>query len=57
MEKIQFNTPYITEYTQPVKTKKQDEFVTDYTIKTENTVISIETRPRRKKFKSRLVQK
>lgn len=57
MEKLQFSTPYITEYTQPVQTKKQDEFVTDYIVKTEDTVITIETRPKRKRFKSRLVQK
>ena len=57
MEKLQFSTPYITEYTQPVQTKKQDEFVTDYIVKTEDTVITIETRPKRKRFKSRLVHK
>lgn len=57
MEKIQFNTPYITRYTKPEPTKKENEFVTDYTVKTADTVISIETRPKKKRFKSRLVEK
>ena len=30
---------------------------TDYVVKVADTVISIETRPKRKKFKSRLVEK
>ena len=57
MEKMQFNTPYITRYTKPEPTKKENEFVTSYTVKTVDTVISIETRPKKKRFKSQLVEK
>lgn len=57
MEKVQFSTPYATRYTEPEQKKNEDEFVSDYIVKTADTVISIETRPKRKRFKSRLVEK
>ena len=37
--------------------ENKNEFVTDYVVKVADTVITIETRPKRKKFKSRLVEK
>ena len=61
MAKIQFdttfNTPYIASYTEPQQEENKNEFVTDYVVKVADTVITIETRPKRKKFKSRLVEK
>ena len=61
MAKIQFDTPfktpYIASYTNPQQKENENEFVTDYAVKAADTVISIETRPKRKKFKSRLVEK
>lgn len=58
--KIQFDTPYSTKYTvaksQNVKTKASDEFVSKYSIRNTDIVVSIETRPKKKRFKSRLVQ-
>lgn len=61
MEKIQFNTPfntpYIARYIEAKKKESKTEFVTDYTVKTVDTVITIETRPKKKRFKSRLVEK
>ena len=60
MAKIQFDTPfnipYITSYTEPRQKENKNEFVTDYTVKAADTIITIETRPKRKKFKSRLVE-
>ena len=57
MEKMQFNTPYVTRYTKPEPARKENEFVTSYTVKTADTVICIETRSKKKRFKSRLVEK
>lgn len=61
MAKIQFdtpfNTPYIASYIEPQQEENKNEFVTDYVVKVADTVITIETRPKRKKFKSRLVEK
>ena len=57
MAKIQFDTPFIASYTEPQQEENKNEFVTDYVVKVADTVITIETRPKRKKFKSRLVEK
>lgn len=63
MEKIEFdtpfNTPYIARYTESMRKREENEFVTDYVVKTVDTdiVISIETRSKKKRFKSRLVEK
>ena len=49
MEKIEFdtpfNTPYIARYTESMRKREENEFVTDYVVKTVDTdiVISIET--------------
>ena len=48
--------PYIASYTEPQQEENKNEFVTDYVVKVADTVITIETRPKRKKFKSRLVE-
>lgn len=57
MAKVQFSTPYVTKYTEAKKNKKQEQFVSEYEVKRSASVVSIETRPKRKRFKSRLVQK
>lgn len=57
MAKVQFSTPYVTKYTEAKKNKKQEQFVSEYEVKRSGSVVSIETRPKRKRFKSRLVQK
>lgn len=56
--KIQFDTPYPTKYTvaKHPKVKASDEFVSKYSARNTDTVVSIETRPKKKRFKSRLVQ-
>lgn len=52
MAKIQFdtpfNTPYIASYTESRQKENKNEFVTDYAVKAVDTVITIETRPKRK---------
>lgn len=57
--KIQFDTPYSTKYTvaKSQKVKAADEFVSKYSIRNTDIVVSIETRPKKKRFKSRLAQK
>ena len=57
--KIQFATPYSTKYTvaKSHKVKASDEFVSKYSIRNTDMLVSIETRPKKKRFKSRLVQK
>ena len=57
MTEIIFSTPYTTKYTKAQKTTKQTLFVSKYGVKEFNTVVSIETRPKKKRFKSRLVSK
>lgn len=58
MTKIQFDTqfkmPYIVSYTE--KKKDKNEFITDYVVKAADNIITIETRPKRKRFKIRLVE-
>lgn len=56
--KIQFDTPYSTKYTvaKSQKVKASDEFVSKYSIRNTDIVVSIEIRPKKKRFKSRLVQ-
>ena len=56
---IQFDTPYSTKYTvaKSQKAKASDEFVSKYSIRNTDMLVSIETRPKKKRFKSRLVQK
>ena len=51
----QFKTPYITSYGEKQQKKNKNEFVTDYAVKAD-TVITIETRPKRKRVKIRLVE-
>lgn len=57
MAEIQFNTPYPNKYTPIQKAEEPGKFVSGYEIRNSNTVVSIETRPKRKRFKSRLVKK
>ena len=57
MTEIIFSTPYTIKYTKAQKTTKQTLFVSKYGVKEFNTVVSIETRPKKKRFKSRLVSK
>ena len=61
MAKVQFDTPfktpYIASYTNLQQKENENGFVTDYVVKAADTVITIVTRPKRKKFKSRLVEK
>lgn len=57
MTEIIFSTPYTTKYAKAQKTTKQTLFVSKYGVKEFNTVVSIETRPKKKRFKSRLVPK
>ena len=52
----QFKTPYITSYGEKQQKKNKNEFVTDYEVKAADTVITIETRPKRKRVKIRLVE-
>lgn len=52
----QFKTPYITSYGEKQQKKNKNEFATDYAVKTADTVITIETRPKRKRVKIRLVE-
>ena len=56
MENIEFTTQYFTRYTKPIQFKR-DEFKTDYVIRNIENIISIESRPKNKRFKSRLVEK
>lgn len=57
--KIQFDTPYSTKYTvaKSQKVKVSDEFVSKYSIRNTDIVVSIETRPKKKRFKSLWAQK
>lgn len=57
MSEIQFNTPYPNKYTPVQKAEEPREFVSGYEIRNSNNVVSIATRPKRKRFKSRLVKK
>ena len=57
MAKVQFSTPYVTKYTEAKRNKTQKQFISEYEVKRSSSVVSIETRPKRKRFKSRLVQK
>lgn len=57
MEKIEFSTPYATKYTKVSHEKSQNEFSSEYEVRKSDTVISIDTRPEGKRFKSRLVQR
>lgn len=57
MAKVQFSTPYVTKYTEAKRNKTQEQFISEYEVKRSSSVVSIETRPKRKRFKSRLVQK
>ena len=52
----QFKTSYITSYGEKQQKKNKNEFVTDYAVKAADTVITIETRPKRKRVKIRLVE-
>ena len=52
----QFKTSYITSYGEKQQKKNKNEFVTDYEVKAADTVITIETRPKRKRVKIRLVE-
>ena len=45
----QFKTSYITSYGEKQQKKNKNEFVTDYAVKAADTVITIETRPEKKK--------
>ena len=56
MSEIEFRTQYPTKYT-TVRKEETEKFVSEYEVKRTNAVVSIETRPKRKRFKSRLVQK
>lgn len=58
-QEIQFDTLYSTKYTvaKSQKVKASDEFVSKYSIRNTDMLVSIETRPKKKRFKSRLVQK
>lgn len=57
MAKVQFSTPYVAKYTEAKRNKTQEQFISEYEVKRSSSVVSIETRPKRKRFKSRLVQK
>lgn len=61
MSKIEFSTPYkaayITRYIEPSPKKNENEFITNYVIKSRDSEISIETKRKRKKFKSKLIEK
>ena len=50
--KIQFDTPYSTKYTvaKSQKAKASDEFVSKYSIRNTDMLVSIETRPKKKRF-------
>lgn len=58
-QEIQFDTPYSTKYTvaKSQKAKASDEFVSKYSVRNTDMLVSIETRPKKKRFKSRLIQK
>lgn len=57
MTEMHFSTPYMTKYTEDGNKEKHKQFVSKYEVKKANTVISVETRSRKKRFKSRQVQK
>lgn len=52
-----FTTSYRTNYTAPIKSSQSSEFVSLYSVKNTETLISGKSRPKNLKFKSRLVAK